>query len=453
MSDPAQTIAFQGAPGAYSDLACRRVFPAMTTLPCAGFDDAMAAVHDGEAALAMLPVENSVAGRVADIHHLLPDSGLHIIGEHFSRVEHHLLAVPGATIADLKTVRSHVHALSQCRKLIRELDLKAVVAADTAGSAAEVARAGDKSVASIASALAGQIYGLVSLRQNIEDAEHNTTRFLVMAREAANDGSLAVTSFVFNVRNVPAALYKALGGFATNGINMTKLESYMVGGHFTATQFYADVEGHPEDRSRPPALCRPQRQCLARPRPLQGRCAGDVWRSRLRTGLPGPPKHARAARRLPALAVAVQHFRLAGMGRWDRLPLGPRARLLRLELLSRSGVARPRLCGQRDLQPGAPARQHRRDAARALKARLSRETAPERGPRRGRGAARPNASTRRRGCRRHPSPGPFRQRPGRRRDKRAPAPARRRRGSAGHHRGSSAPQRRSGSRTRHAPPP
>src|SRR6266851_5630256 len=248
MSDPAQTIAFQGAPGAYSDLACRRVFPAMTTLPCAGFDDAMAAVHDGEAALAMLPVENSVAGRVADIHHLLPDSGLHIIGEHFSRVEHHLLAVPGATIADLKTVRSHVHALSQCRKLIRELDLKAVVAADTAGSAAEVARAGDKSVASIASALAGQIYGLVSLRQNIEDAEHNTTRFLVMAREAANDGSLAVTSFVFNVRNVPAALYKALGGFATNGINMTKLESYMVGGHFTATQFYADVEGHPEER-------------------------------------------------------------------------------------------------------------------------------------------------------------------------------------------------------------
>ncbi len=251
MSDPARTIAFQGAPGAYSDLACRQVFPDMVTLPCAGFDDAMAAVRDGQAALAMLPVENSVAGRVADIHHLLPDSGLHIIGEHFSRVEHHLLAVPGATIADLKTVRSHVHALSQCRKLIRELDLKAVVAADTAGSAAEVARAGDKSVASIASALAGQIYGLVSLRQNIEDAEHNTTRFLVMAheaRQAANDGSLAVTSFVFNVRNVPAALYKALGGFATNGINMTKLESYMVGGHFTATQFYADVEGHPEDR-------------------------------------------------------------------------------------------------------------------------------------------------------------------------------------------------------------
>jgi prephenate dehydratase len=250
MPDPARTIAFQGAPGAYSDLACRQVFPAMTTLPCAGFDDAMAAVRDGEAALAMLPVENSVAGRVADIHHLLPDSGLHIVGEHFARVEHHLLTMPGATIADLKTVRSHVHALSQCRNLIRELALKAVVAADTAGSAAEVARGGDKSVASIASELAGKIYGLVSLRRNIEDAEHNTTRFLVMARQGrqpANDGELVVTSFVFNVRNVPAALYKALGGFATNGVNMTKLESYMVGGHFTATQFLAEVDGHPDD--------------------------------------------------------------------------------------------------------------------------------------------------------------------------------------------------------------
>jgi len=256
MSDPVRTIAFQGAPGAYSDLACRQVFPDMVTLPCAGFDDAMAAVRDGQAALAMLPVENSVAGRVADIHHLLPDSGLHIIGEHFARVEHHLLAVPGATIADLKTVRSHVHALSQCRKLIRELDLKAVVAADTAGSAAEVARAGDKSVASIASELAGKIYGLVSLRQNIEDAEHNTTRFLIMSKEPqwSPRGGLTVTTFVFNVRNVPAALYKALGGFATNGVNMTKLESYMVGGRFAATQFYADVEAHPDDRSLKLAL-------------------------------------------------------------------------------------------------------------------------------------------------------------------------------------------------------
>jgi prephenate dehydratase len=251
MSDPAKTIAFQGAPGAYSDLACRNVFPEMATLPCAGFEDAIAAVHEGRAALAMLPVENSVAGRVADIHHLLPESGLHIVGEHFERVEHHLLAPPGATLAGLKTVRSHIHALSQCREFIRTNRLKAVVGVDTAGAAAEVAQRKDPTVAAIASKLAGEIYGLVSLAENIEDAEHNTTRFLIMAKEprpAANGGGLTVTTFVFNVRNVPAALYKALGGFATNGINMTKLESYMVGGTFTATQFYADVEGHPDDR-------------------------------------------------------------------------------------------------------------------------------------------------------------------------------------------------------------
>lgn len=249
--DPARIIAFQGAPGAYSDLACRNVFPAMETLPCPGFEDAIAAVRDGRAALAMLPIENSVAGRVADIHHLLPQSGLHIIGEHFERVSHHLLALPGATLDGLKAVRSHVHALSQCRNLVRTLGLRAVVAADTAGAAAEVAERGDPGVAAIASELAGRIYGLVSLRESIEDEEHNTTRFLVMAsapRAVPNDGSLVVTSLVFRVRNVPAALYKALGGFATNGINMTKLESYMLGGRFTATQFYADVEGHPEDR-------------------------------------------------------------------------------------------------------------------------------------------------------------------------------------------------------------
>jgi len=246
-SQPARLIAFQGEPGAYSDLACRQVFPRWKTLPCAQFEDAIAAVKTGRAALAMLPVENSVAGRVADIHHLLPDSGLHIIGEHYQRVNHHLLAVKGARLGDLKIVRSHVHALSQCRKLIRELGLKAEIAADTAGSAAEVAARGDKHVAAIASELAGQVYGLVSVKKNIEDAGHNTTRFLVMAKEEkrAPDKGLVVTTFVFRVRNVPAALYKALGGFATNGVNMTKLESYMVGGRFIATQFYADVEGHP----------------------------------------------------------------------------------------------------------------------------------------------------------------------------------------------------------------
>ncbi len=250
MGDPAQTIAFQGAPGAYSDLACRRVFPAMTTLPCAAFEDAFAAVRDGAATLAMMPIENSVAGRVADIHHLMPDSGLYIIGEHFERVEHHLLALPGATLDKIRAVRSHVHALSQCRDFLRAHGLTPVVRAATAGSAAEIKELGDPSIAAIASELAGQIYALASLAENIEDAEHNTTRFLVMSRapKRAPRGGPTVTTFVFNVRNVPAALYKALGGFATNGVNMTKLESYMVGGQFAATQFYADVEAHPDDR-------------------------------------------------------------------------------------------------------------------------------------------------------------------------------------------------------------
>ena len=248
-SDPAKTIAFQGAFGAYSDLACRRVFPEMATLPCNQFEDAFAAVREDRAELAMMPIENSVAGRVADIHHLMPDSGLHIIGEHFERVNHHLLALPGATLATIRTVRSHVHALSQCRKLIRSLGLDPVVAADTAGAAAEIAERGDPTVAAIASELAGQIYGLVSLKENIEDAEHNTTRFLIMSREPKRPprGDPTVTTFLFRVRNVPAALYKAMGGFATNGVNMTKLESYMLEGTFSATQFYSDVEGHPDD--------------------------------------------------------------------------------------------------------------------------------------------------------------------------------------------------------------
>lgn len=250
MSNPEQTISFQGWPGAYSDLACRTVHPNMETLPCRSFDDAFAAVRDGKARLAMIPIDNSVAGRVADIHHLLPDSGLHIIAEHFQRVNHHLLALPGSTIDGLTQVHSHIHALNQCRNLIRELGVEAVVHADTAGAAKEVAEKGDMTQAAIGSELAGQIDGLESLRANIEDAEHNTTRFLIMAQDAdvpsAGEGT-CVTSFVFRVRNVPAALYKALGGFATNSINMTKLESYMVGGQFSATQFYAEVEGHPDD--------------------------------------------------------------------------------------------------------------------------------------------------------------------------------------------------------------
>ncbi|HEY2889185.1 MAG TPA: prephenate dehydratase, partial [Dongiaceae bacterium] len=251
MSDPANTIAFQGAPGAYSDLACRNARPGMTTLPCATFEEAFGAVREGRAHLAMIPIDNSVAGRVADIHHLLPESGLHIVGEHFQKVVHHLLAPEGATIAGLKTVHSHVHALPQCRKLIAELGLKAIVHGDTAGAAGDVATRNDPSVAAIASELAGQIYGLVSLRADVADHKDNTTRFVIMRREPLDPDPAqgpVITSFVFRVRSVPAALYKALGGFATNGVNITKLESYMVDGNFTVAQFYADIDGHPDQR-------------------------------------------------------------------------------------------------------------------------------------------------------------------------------------------------------------
>lgn len=251
-ADSANKIAFQGLPGAYSDMACRAVFPGMATLPCPSFEDTFAAVHEGLADLAMIPIDNSVAGRVADIHHLLPDSGLHIIAEHFQRVNHQLLAPKGASLEDIRIVRSHVHALSQCRKLIRELKIRPIVHADTAGAAKELAERGDRAEAAIASRLAAEIYDLAILRDGVEDDLHNTTRFVVMAREPVHpdpDTGLVVTSFVFNVRNVPAALYKALGGFATNGVNMTKLESYMVRGDFVATQFYVDIEGHPEQTS------------------------------------------------------------------------------------------------------------------------------------------------------------------------------------------------------------
>ena len=251
VASPDRTIAFQGAPGAYSDLACRAARPELATLPCRSFEDTIAAVHDGHAALAMIPIENSVAGRVADIHHLLPASGLHIIGEHYQRVNHYLLGVPGARLADITHVHSHIHALNQCRKLIHDLGLEAVVRIDTAGAAAEVAAAGNPTQAVIASELAGAINGLITLKANIEDAQHNTTRFLIMAKAPQiphPKSGPVMTSFVFRVRNVPAALYKALGGFATNGINMTKLESYQLGGTFTATQFYLEIDGHPEER-------------------------------------------------------------------------------------------------------------------------------------------------------------------------------------------------------------
>lgn len=249
--DPSLAIAFQGLPGAYSHMACVSAFPKMAPLPCQTFEDAFGAVREGRARFAMIPIDNSLAGRVADVHHLLPYSGLHIIAEHFERINHHLLAVPGASLDTIKTVESHVHALGQCRNLIRQMNLKAIVAADTAGSAADIAKRGDTSVAAIASELAAGIYGLQSLKANIEDAEHNTTRFVVLSRDAVepNPNQPTVTTFVFRVRNVPAALFKALGGFATNGVNITKLESYLVGGEFVAAQFYVDVEGHPTHRN------------------------------------------------------------------------------------------------------------------------------------------------------------------------------------------------------------
>ncbi len=242
-------IAFQGMPGAYSDLACRKAYPGMPTLPCESFEAAIAAVRDGAAALAMLPCENSLAGRVPDIHHLLPGSGLFVVGEHFERVEHCLLALPGASEAGLKRAHSHPVALGQVRRFLREAGLTPVVEADTAGAARLVAEWGRAEEAAIASSLAAEIYGLQILRRNVEDADHNTTRFYVMAprpRPPAPEAGPLVTTFVFRVRNVPAALYKALGGFATNGVNMTKLESYMLEGAFTATQFLCDVDGHPE---------------------------------------------------------------------------------------------------------------------------------------------------------------------------------------------------------------
>jgi prephenate dehydratase len=250
-------IAYQGEPGANSDLACREAYRDMEPLPCPTFEDAFAAVRSGRAALAMIPIDNSVAGRVADIHHLMPESRLHIVAEWFLPVQHQLMASKGATLKTIKTVESHVHALGQCRNIIRALRLKAVVAADTAGAAREVAESSDISRAVLATKLAAKIYRLRILKKDVADAKHNTTRFVVLAREpkwAGRKDKRLITTFVFQVRNIPAALYKALGGFATNGVNMTKLESYMVDGSFTATQFYADVDGHPKHRALELAL-------------------------------------------------------------------------------------------------------------------------------------------------------------------------------------------------------
>ena len=247
MSDASHKIAFQGVPGAYSHMACQAVKPDMDAFACASFEDMLNAVQDGRAALAMVPVENSTAGRVADIHHLLPESGLHIIGEHFQRVNHHLLAPYGSRLDKLKTVHSHAQGLAQCRQHIRKLGLTPIMHADTAGAAKDVAAMGDPTVAAVASRLAAEIYDLDIMIDSLEDDKKNTTRFLIMAADPIipkiSDVPM-ITTLVFKLRSVPAALYKALGGFATNSINLTKLESYMRPGVSERVQFYMDVEGH-----------------------------------------------------------------------------------------------------------------------------------------------------------------------------------------------------------------
>src|SRR5499433_1560212 len=250
-------IIFQGEPGANSHLACREAYPDHEPVPCPTFEDCFTALAAGDVDLGMIPIENSVAGRVADIHHLMPTSGLHIVAEWFLPIRNQLMAPRGARLGAIKTVESHIMALGQCRNFLRKLGVKTVVGADTAGSAREVADRGDTTRAAIASRLAAEIYGLDILAEDIEDESHSTTRFIVLSRNEKRvtpGNGLVITTFVFQVRNIPAALYKALGGFATNGVNMTKLESYMIEGNFFATQFYADVEGHPEDRSLKLAL-------------------------------------------------------------------------------------------------------------------------------------------------------------------------------------------------------
>lgn len=245
-------IAFQGDYGANSDTACRNVFPDMEPLPCMTFEDALHAVESGEADLGMIPIENTLAGRVADIHHLLPQTKLFIIGEYFLPIHFELMVLPGVKREEIKSVHSHIHALGQCRRIIRDNHWRAVVATDTAGAAKFIKQAADRSQAALAPKLAAKLYGLDIIAENVEDAENNITRFVILSRNEVRaprpkHGEKVMTSFLFRVRNVPAALYKAMGGFATNGVNMTKLESYQVGGTFNATQFFADIEGHPED--------------------------------------------------------------------------------------------------------------------------------------------------------------------------------------------------------------
>lgn len=250
-ADPDNTIAFQGVLGANSHIACQSVFPDMTVLPCGTFEDAFAAVEtENRAELAMIPIENSLGGRVADIHTILPESKLYIVREHFMPIQYQLMAPQGATLEGLTQVWSHQQALAQCRDQIRDLGLEPVARADTAGAAKEVAEHGDPTIAAVAPALAGEIYGLSVLRKRFEDRIGNTTRFVVLARNRRDpdpaDGP-CMTALIFQLRSVPASLYKALGGFATNGVNITKLESYISGPRLSVARFYAEIEGHPAE--------------------------------------------------------------------------------------------------------------------------------------------------------------------------------------------------------------
>ncbi|MDG1030867.1 MAG: prephenate dehydratase [Alphaproteobacteria bacterium] len=250
-------IAFQGVLGAYSHMACQAHRPDLTPLPCASFSEMIAAVQDGGADCAMVPVENSTAGRVADIHHLLPESGLFIISEHYQPVAHKLLGIKGAQLSDITEVHSHEQGLAQCRLTLHKMGIKPVIHSDTAGAAKDIAARDERHVGAIASALAGEIYGLDTVQDSITDKLTNTTRFLVMSREHTVPKEItapAMTTIIFEVRSVPAVLYKALGGFATNGINLTKLESYMLDGSMNAARFYVDCEGHPETASMKLAL-------------------------------------------------------------------------------------------------------------------------------------------------------------------------------------------------------
>lgn len=245
-------IAYQGVPGAYSHIACRNVFPGQDYISCDTFEIAMDLVQKNQADLAMIPVENSNAGRVADVHFLLPDAGLYINGEYFLRIEHQLLGLPGSKLPEIVSASSHPQALAQCSEFLKRHNIKSIARIDTAKSCEDILRNNDKTQAAIASKLAAEIYGLEILRPNIENASNNTTRFLIMSTNnqiPENDGKKFITSFIFHVKSIPAALYKALGGFATNGINITKLESYLVGGKFVSAQFYMEIEAHPAEKS------------------------------------------------------------------------------------------------------------------------------------------------------------------------------------------------------------